>query len=210
MRAYSPTEIENLQIPELPLDGEWERAFGRPSRFERWFVCGESTSGKSSFVMMLSKKLCDYGRVDYVSLEEGANLSFKKRVKRLRMKEAAGKFKVVTGITVAELVERLAKPKSANFVVVDSVQYLDVQSFARLKKQLLDRFPRKSFILVSQVYKGRPKGKMADDIRFDCGVKVYTKGYRAYCQGRYADDAAAYFTIWEEGAVKYNLNKKTI
>lgn len=210
MRAYSPSEIENLRIPELPFDGAWEKAFGRPSRYERWFIDGESTSGKSSFVMMLAKKLCDYGRVDYVSLEEGTNLSFRKRSIRLRMKEVTGRFKVVTGLTVAELVGRLAKPKSANFVVIDSVQYLDVQSFARLKKQLFDRFPRKSFILVSQVYKGRPKGKMADDIKFDCGVKIHTKGYRAYCQGRYADDAAAYFTVWEEGACKYYLNDKRL
>lgn len=196
-----------MNIPELPLDGEWQAAFGRPSRFERWFIDGESASGKSSFVMMLAKKLCQYGRVDYVSLEEGVNLSFKKRAKRLQMKDVAGKFKVVTGIKVSDLVERLQKPKSANFVIIDSVQYLDVRSFDKLKKVLLDRFPRKSFILVSQVYKGRPKGKMADDIRFDCGVKIHTRGYRAYCQGRYVDDAVARFTIWEEGAYKYNLNE---
>ena len=115
MRAYSPTEIENLQIPELPLDGEWERAFGRPSRFERWFIDGASASGKSTFVMMLAKKLCDYGKVEYVSLEEGANLSFKTRSIRLRMKDVAGSFKVVTRVTVAEIAERLAKPKSANY-----------------------------------------------------------------------------------------------
>ena len=127
MRAYSPSEIENLNIPELPLDGEWEAAFGRPSRFERWFIDGESASGKSTFVMLLGKKLCDYGRVDYVSLEEGANLSFKKRIKRLGMKDVAGKFKVVTGLTVADLVARLERPKSANFVIIDSVQYLDVR-----------------------------------------------------------------------------------
>ena len=105
----------------------------------------------------------------------------------------------MTGLTVADLVARLERPKSANFVIIDSVQYLDVRLF--------DRFPRKSFILVSQVYKGRPKGKMADDIRFDCGVKIHTKGYRAYCQGRYTDDAEAYFTIWEEGAAKYYLTE---
>lgn len=134
MRAYSPSEIENLNIPELPLDGEWEAAFGRPSRFERWFIDGESASGKSTFVMLLGKKLCDYGRVDYVSLEEGANLSFKKRIKRLGMKDVAGKFKVVTGLTVADLVARLERPKSANFVIIDSVQYLDVRSFDRLKR----------------------------------------------------------------------------
>ncbi|WP_418450166.1 AAA family ATPase [Alistipes sp.] len=207
MRAYSPTEIENLNIPELPLDGEWEAVFGRPSRYDRWFIDGESASGKSTFVMLLAKKLCEYGRVDYVSLEEGANLSFKNRIKRLRMKDKAGSFKVVTNVTVAEIIERLAKPKSANFIVIDSVQYLDVRSFERLKKTLLDRFPHKGFILVSQVYKGRPKGKLADDLRFDCGVKIHTRGYRAYCQGRFADDTSVYFTIWEEGAYKYYLNK---
>lgn len=207
MRAYSPVEIGKLRIPELPLEGEWEAAFGRPSRFERWFIDGESASGKSTFVMMLAKKLCDYGKVDYVSLEEGAGLSFKRRIERLRMSEVAGRFKVVTGITTAELVERLARPKSAQFVVIDSVQYLDIRSFERLKKLLFDRFPRKSFILVSQVYKGRPKGKMADDIRFDCGVKIHTRGYRAYCQGRFADDAGAYFTIWDEGACKFYLDR---
>lgn len=206
MRAYSPTEIENLRIPELPLDGEWEAAFGRPSRYERWFIDGESASGKSTFVMLLAKKLCEYGRVDYISLEEGTSLSYKKRIERLRMKEVAGSFKVVTNVTVAEIVERLQRPKSANFVVIDSVQYLDVRSFDRLKKLLLDRFPRKGFVLVSQVYKGRPKGKMADDLRFDCGVKIHTQGYRAYCQGRFVDAAGAYFTIWEEGANKYYLN----
>lgn len=160
MRAYSPTEIENLNIPELPFDGEWRAAFGRPSRYERWFIDGESTSGKSTFVMLLAKKLCEYGKVDYISLEEGANLSFKKRVKRLQMKEKVGKFKVVTNITMEELAERLAKPKSANFVVIDSVQYTGI-TFPKVKALLLDRFPRKSFIFVSQNYKGRPKGKPA-------------------------------------------------
>ncbi len=122
------------------------------------------------------------------------------------MQEVAGSFKVVTNVTVAELVERLRRPKSAHFVVIDSVQYLDVRSFERLKKVLLDCFPRKGFVLVSQVYKGRPKGKLADDLRFDCGVKIHTQGYRAYCQGRFAEHAAAYYTIWEEGACKYYLN----
>ena len=68
MRAYSPSEIENLNIPELPLDGEWEAAFGRPSRFERWFIDGESASGKSTVDELLGKKHSDNGRDEYVSL----------------------------------------------------------------------------------------------------------------------------------------------
>lgn len=206
MRAYSPKEIAQLQIPELPLQGEWQAAFGRPSRYERWFVDGESTSGKSTFVMLLAKELCKYGKVDYVSLEEGANLSFKRRTIRLQMCEVAGRFKVVTDITMDELAERLAKPKSANFIVIDSVQYTGM-TFPKIKALLLDRFPRKSFIFVSQNYKGRPKGKPANDLKFDAGVKISTIGFRAYCHGRYVDGAGAYFTIWDEGAYKYYLNK---
>nr|DAX68996.1 MAG TPA: AAA domain protein [Caudoviricetes sp.] len=206
MRAYSPKEIEKLQIPELPFTGEWEAAFGRPSRFERWFVDGESTSGKSTFVMLLAKKLCEFGRVEYISLEEGTNLSFKRRTIRLQMYEVAGRFKVLTGVTMEELAKRLAKPKSANFVVIDSVQYTGM-TFAKIKTLLLDRFPRKSFIFVSQNYKGRPKGKPANDLKFDAGVKISTIGFRAYCHGRYVDGAGTYFTIWEEGAYKYYLNR---
>lgn len=206
MRAYSPKEIAQLQIPELPLEGEWKAAFGRPSRYERWFVDGESTSGKSTFVMLLAKELCKFGKVDYVSLEEGANLSFKRRTIRLRMDEVAGRFKIVTDITMEELAARLAKPKSANFVVIDSVQYTGM-TFPKIKALLLDRFPRKSFIFVSQNYKGRPKGKPANDLKFDAGVKISTIGFRAYCHGRYVDGAGAYFTIWDEGAYKYYLNK---
>lgn len=206
MRAYSPKEIARLQIPELPLEGEWRAAFGRPSRYERWFIDGESTSGKSTFVMLLAKELCKFGKVDYISLEEGANLSFKRRTIRLQMDEVAGRFKAVTNITMEELAERLAKPKSANFVFIDSVQYTGM-TFPKIKALLLDRFPRKSFIFVSQNYKGRPKGKPANDLKFDAGVKISTIGFRAYCHGRYVNGAGAYFTIWEEGAYKYYLNR---
>ena len=64
-----------------------------------------------------------------------------------------------------------------------------------------------SIIFVSQNYKGRPKGKPANDLKFDAGVKISTIGFRAYCHGRYVDGAGTYFTIWEEGAYKYYLNR---
>lgn len=207
MRAYSPLEVERLNIPELPFDGEWERAFGRPARNERWFVEGESASGKSTFVMLLGKKLTEYGSVAYVSKEEGVNLSFKRRMKRLKMREVNGRFQVIVGDTPEELVQRISKRKSPHFWIIDSVQYLGVTTFGQLKKLLLDRYPNKSFIFVSQNWRGKPKGKLANDVKYDAGVKVRTEGFRAYCSGRYIDDAAAYFTIWEEGAHRYYLNQ---
>jgi hypothetical protein len=204
-RAYSPAEIINMRIAELPLDGEWEQAFGRPSLHERWFIDGESASGKSTFVMLLAKKLCEYGNVLYLPLEEGVGLSLKRRLERLGMDEARGRFKICND-TLAQLAERLKKPKSPHFIIIDSVQYTGAP-FLKIKTLLLDRFPRKSFIFVSQAYKGEPKGKCANDLKFDAGVKIHTRGFRAYCHGRFVDDAATWFTIWEEGAHRYYLNE---
>lgn len=208
-RAYSPSEIANLNIPELPLDGEWEQAFGRPSMYERWFIDGESASGKSTFVMRLAKKLCEYGGVVYWSLEEGVGLSYKRRLAALKMEDVDGKFLTVAGETIEEFAARLAKRRSPHFVIIDSVQYI-AAPFSKIKSMLLDRFPHKSFIFVSQMYKGEPKGKAANDLRYEAGVKVRTKGYRAYCAGRFVNDAATFYTIWEEGAIRYNLNNDRI
>ena len=70
-RAYTPREVGEKRYKTLPWDGEWQRVFGRPALNELWFISGASAQGKSSFVMQLAKKLCEYGRVLYVSGEEG-------------------------------------------------------------------------------------------------------------------------------------------
>lgn len=192
-------------MPLLEWDGEWAEAFGRPFLYERWFIDGDSGSGKSTFVMKLAKKLCDYGRVDYIALEEGMRGSFKERVKAHRMSDVKGKFMALPAISIDELAERLAVRKSAKFVIIDSVQYTGA-TFRQIKTKLLDRFPRKCFIFVSQTWRGKPKGKTANDLLYDAGVKISTKGYRAICYGRYNPAPGSYYTIWDEGANQYWLN----
>jgi hypothetical protein len=196
-RAYSPREIARLNIEELPFEGEWETAFGRPGKYDTWFICGPSASGKSSFVMGLSKYLSSFGKLLYVSLEEGVGLSFKKRIERFRMQDVNGKFQVVCE-TMEDLTKRLSEKRSARFIVIDSFQYTGMNF--QQAKELIDRFPRKTFIFVSQEDKGRPMGKAAIRLKFEAGVKIRTKGFRAYCEGRFVGDAASYYTIWEEGA----------
>lgn len=81
-RAYSPKDILNKTYKTLAWDGEWAKAFGLPAENETWFISGASASGKSSFVMQLAKKLCEYGTVLYESYEEGVGKSFQDRLKR--------------------------------------------------------------------------------------------------------------------------------
>lgn len=70
-RAYSPKDIAAKKWVTLPWGEKWNKPFGFPAENASWFISGASASGKSSFVMQLSKELCKYGLVLYLSYEEG-------------------------------------------------------------------------------------------------------------------------------------------
>lgn len=202
-RAYSPKEIGKIKTKKLALEGKWKEAFGEPSETETWFIHGPSASGKSSFVMQLTKMLCGFGPVLYVSLEEGVGLSFQQRLKRFRMDEVQGRLRIITDDSIESLKARLKRQKSAKYIVIDSFQYTE-WTYPEVKA-LIDEFPRKGFIFISQEDKGRPIGKAAVRLKFAAGIKIRALGYKAYCLGRYIGDAAAYYPIWEEGIMKLEL-----
>ena len=205
-RAYSPKDVANINHKVLPLEGKWKDTFGEPEQGDTWFITGPSASGKSSFVMQLAKMLCGFGNVLYVSLEEGVGVSMQRRLAEFKMHEVQGSFRIITDGDIEDLANRLAKPKSAKFIIVDSYQFAYEAGWEyRLTAALIDRFPKKTFIFVSQEDKGKPLGKPAIRLKYKAGVKVRTQGFRAYCQGRYSGNVSEYFTIWEEKAVEvYN------
>ena len=203
-RAYSPKEVMAKKYKTLPWSGKWSEAFGHPAMNETWFISGQSASGKSSFVMQLAKELCKYGMTLYLSKEEGVSQSIKSRMELFRMNEVQGRFRIVTDDSYEELTERLAKPKSAHFVIVDSFQVAN-WTYEQAKR-LRERFPAKSFIFISQEHKGQPMGKAAVRLRYIAGVKVRVTGYKAYCQGRFTEDPGSYYPVWEEGILRITNN----
>lgn len=206
-RAYSPKEVQNMTHKVLPFEGVWRDVFGQPEQGDTWFITGPSASGKSSFVMQFAKMLCGLGSVLYVSLEEGVGLSMQMRLKQFRMDEVQGSFRLITDGGIESLRERLHKKKSAMFIIIDSYQMAhDEGGWEYLKaKALIDEFPRKTFIFISQEDRGKPISKAAIRLKYISGVKVRTQGYRAYCQGRYSGGVSDYYTIWAERAVEvYN------
>lgn len=205
-RAYSPKEIARKTYKTLPWGGKWEEAFGLPEENSTWFISGASGNGKSSFVMQLAYELTHYGQVLFLSYEEGVSQSFQERMLLHELDRRQGWFRVVTTDTVDELTARLKKRHSAKFIIVDSLQ--DSGWEWRDVKGLLEAFPKKSFIFISQVAKGQPLGKTAVRVRYKAGVKVSVQGYRAYCQGRFNPDAGNSFVVWEEGVLRTTNNLK--
>ena len=203
-RAYSPKDVLAKTYATLQWGGEWVRAFGQPELNSTWLIHGPSAAGKSSFVMQLAKELCKYGTVLYMSYEEGVSQSFQKRLERFRMKDVQGHFRIATTDTIEELTERLKRAKSPKFVIIDSFQKAEWEYPETTA--LIERFPRKCFIFISQEDKGQPMGKPAKRLKYYAGVKVRVAGYKAYCQGRFIPEAGVYYPVWEEGILKTNNN----
>lgn len=203
-RAYSPKEIIRKTYKTLPWGGKWESAFGLPEENSTWFISGASASGKSSFVMQLAYELTHYGGVLYESYEEGLNQSFQERLKRFEMDKRQGMFRVATDDTITDLRNRLQRRHSAKFIIVDSFQYAG-WTYPETKA-LVDTFPTKSFIFISQEAKGQPLGKTAIRLKYMAGVKVRVVGFRAFCQGRFNPDAGNSFVVWEEGVLRTSNN----
>ncbi len=204
-KAYSPRDIEQKKFHPLQFSGEWELAFGYPEKTSLWTITGKTTSGKSSFAMQLAKQLCTYGRVDYVAYEEGFSKVFQERCKLFKMKEKQGAFRLII-CSREELIERLKKPKSANFIIIDSFQ-VAAWTYEQAV-ELKEMFPRKSFIYICQEDKGEPMGKPAKRLEYIADMKVRVVGYKAMCRGRFSPDAGNYFEVWQEGILKTTNNIK--
>jgi hypothetical protein len=203
-RVYTPKDIESKKYECFDWDGEWLSAFGNPAMNSRWFVLGPSASGKSSFVMQLAKKLCEYGSTLYMSYEEGVGMEFQRRLKLMKMNEVQGRFIVSPDDTYKELVERLGKPKSPRFVVVDSFQVSEWSYEQAL--ELMKRYPQKGFVFISQEDKGQPIGRAAIRLRYIADMKIRVAGYKAYCQGRSAGSPGNYYIVWKEGVLMTSNN----
>ena len=202
IRAYNPREVSQKKYEVIKWNGQWRESFGRPAMNETWFISGASAQGKSSFVMQLAKKLCEYGKTLYVSAEEGIWQSFHRRLKMFEMNSVGRKLSIIEDPDINLLKERLSKPKSPRFVIIDSFQmanwtYQDAM-------ELIETFNKKSFIFISQEYKSRPMGADAVRLRYAAGVKIRVSGFMALCSGREKETAGGGgFVVWDEGAIRY-------
>ena len=105
-RAYSPVEIQNMNIPSFDFTGEWEASLGRPARTGTWIIWGHPGNGKSSFAMQLIKYLCKFDRVIYDSLEESTGKSLQMSLNRHNMEEVSRKLLILDREPMDELSDR--------------------------------------------------------------------------------------------------------
>ena len=201
-RAYSADDVLSLKRDICEFDGQWLEAVGNPELKGTWCIGGLPKNGKTSFTMQLAKYLTKWHLVAYDSIEEGVSASFAETLRRCKMDEVKlNRFMVLNGEDIKDLERRLSKRKSPKVVIIDSIQFLglDTATYLRLKR----RFPEKLFIYITHLQGQYPEGKTALKIWRDSDVVIKVEGFRAYPTSRYGGGKP--ITISEEKAAMFEL-----
>jgi len=205
-RSISASQALQVRNRTLEVSPEWQGCLGREiSRHGIVFIWGNSGNGKSSAVMAFARMLAASGKVLYVSKEEGYGLSFQNTLRRYCMQECGKSFQVVDSDTVESLTERLDRPRSPEFVIIDSVQAMGIGT--KQFKQLQGSFRNKLLVLISQADGKRPLGRAAQNMMYEADLKLWVEGHTVFSKGRFIGDTKEYVT-WEEGALRYWEGRK--
>jgi hypothetical protein len=201
-RAYSVSNVLTKKFNPLEFDGLWEQTLGKPDKAFSAIIFGRSSTGKTEAAIKLAKYLTNFGTVDYDSLEQGLSSTMQAAIERNHLENTKYPFRLLDRIPFEELLNRMKKPKSADFLFIDSAQYMRItkNQYYELKELMLIK--RKGIIWVSQAKGKEPKGALADDIRYDVDLKLWVEGYKLFPEGR-LNGGGEPFVIWPEKAAKY-------
>lgn len=198
-RAKSIQNVLDEKHKLFDLSPEFESAFGSPQTTGVWMVWGSSGSGKTNFLMQLTKELSKHSKIIYNSLEEGGTATLQNTIKKANMQEVARRV-VIVSESLEELEHRLEKSRGYNIIVVDSWQYTH-QNFTKFK-EMTRRFRNRLFIVNSHADGKQPAGRSAKRVKFDASLKIWVEGFKAFSMGRTIGDTGEY-VIWDKGAAMY-------
>lgn len=199
-RALRIRDIKAQIINRILFAGAFFEAFRQPQSKGVWFIWGGSSSGKSSFVMQLSKALAKHFKVLYNLLEEELDDSdFIERVELFEMHEVEHNFLAVR-YTIAELLSYLKKRNPPKVLIIDSATYFfrnfqEYQEFKEATKNMI-------VIITGHAQGNNPRSELEKDIMYDAKQKIFVNAFLAVCKGRTIGPNGGLYIVWQEGYEK--------
>lgn len=208
-RTISGKQLLTVKHDLIELADGWEHCFGPIPRHCIVFAWGHPGNGKTQAMLNLAKVLTRYGKVLYNSCEEHFGFSMQNNVRIAGLHEVGNRFQLSID-SIEELSERLEKPRSPEFVFLDSVQAMGLKRSQI--REFVQKFPNKMLIFISwcEGNTSSPRGKVAQDLQHDAHIKIWVSGFKAFSHGRFYGDTGEKI-IWEEGARRaYGKGKKEV
>ena len=191
MKTIGITDFLAKRFETYDYEGAWLDSFGKPELNFSALVYGAPGNGKTEFCIQWAKQMAKYTKVYYNSYEQGISESLQTALIRNNMQEVTGKV-MFARETYTEMMERLAKPRGPQVVVIDSRDYIGLtdEQYRRMRRS----FPRKAFIIICWEQAGKPKGQYAKAIEYMVDIKVHVSAFRAYPRSRFG--GCKPYTIW--------------
>lgn len=198
-RALTVSNVLSVIVSVIKFTGRFFDVFGHPQKKGRWFIWGDSSSGKSSFIMQLIKEFARTEKTILVSREEDLDdENLQDRLKLFQMQDVANNFSLVDD-TLEQLTERLSRRNSAQVVFIDSVAYFFMSYTFEDYLNFRRKFKHKTLVFVGHGKGQNPKTEFEDRIKFDATQKVVVSGYLATNKGRKYGPHATQYVVWEKG-----------
>lgn len=194
-------QLLKMEFPRLKVSPEWYGILGRLPEFFYGVVYGGSGEGKTELCVQLAVELSRFGKVDWISYEQGFGpdlqdaaqrnnvvnypISFSnpwKESKRKRNKLACLAYPKSRNENINQLFEdlvfKMSQKKGARFYFIDSV---DSSRFTKeMCEYLRTKFPKKGIIFIAHGKRGEPKGAVAQEIEFMGSIGIYVENFIAY------------------------------
>jgi hypothetical protein len=172
---------------------------------------GYSGNGKTETCIQFAKVLTEFGKVAWLSYEQGHSKSLQRATTRNRMDEVSGKFLIIDptknrkeGVSFLEDLDAfLSKRNSPDYVFIDSFDYTRFSwlDYVFLKEKYGEK---KGIVFIMHSTKtGKLKKNVAEEIVFDGEFGFFVKDYICYPDKNRLEGVAPY-VVWEEEARKRN------
>ncbi|MBA2611915.1 MAG: hypothetical protein H0U95_08095 [Bacteroidetes bacterium] len=168
------TDLAKIDYKAFSFDGLWKEFFGCPSINFHALIHGNSGEGKSTFCMWFARYLVEnFGRVLYVSGEEGLNKTFQDKLKACKV--YIEDFYLLDVRTGDELMKEVSV-NDFNFIILDSLHDMEID--AKKLKIIFERYKNTAFICIDQNNK---KGDLlgANEKKHLVDIVVNVKDYTA-------------------------------
>lgn len=216
-KALSMSNLRRKKFNPVTFGEPWNSFLGSRELKGVWTIYGPSGHGKTSMAIQLANYLCQFGKVMYDSIEQGASESLIEAFRREGLLHQDGRCILEEFADLEVLKEKLTVPSKKNpniriekkhtpkIIVIDSLNTLPVNSY-KYVKELTDLLPNKLFILIGwgKMDRGqvKPDGAIVKKAIFYADVKIKVEAFRAYANAR-GNSKTTVYTISEEMAKIY-------
>ncbi|PIY09218.1 MAG: hypothetical protein COZ18_08390 [Flexibacter sp. CG_4_10_14_3_um_filter_32_15] len=182
-KTFSVHSLIDKKFKTYELSEEWQKAIGKPEVGFSMLIHGDSGQGKTTFCLKLTKEFSRFGKVYYNSFEQGESSSLQAGAIQCKLGEIQKGFLMFGHLDTFEEVLKKLRTNRAKFIFFDSLDYMNltVKQFKFLK----EKYPQRSFIVISWSEGKKPKTKAAQAINYMADIKIRVHKGMAIVLSRY-------------------------